>query len=168
MLKQPSLLAKIILLVLVVGLFVLATYLGKAVNYTHALFFAVGLLIGAALLEADENYLYKFYTEESSQTSQTTHKQMATRSVLFIASLFPLGLFLMTSTGSPVGVGVFLGVSITLAFEFFSFRNNKADFEKRFLYQLKREITVQEHKSFVWLFIAATVLYALIVIFLGR
>lgn len=141
-------------------LFLVATYFGKAVNYVDVLLFIVGLLFGTALLEADENFLFKYYDLEE--------KKLATRSLLFIVSLFPLGLFLLTSTGSAIGVGMFLAIISGLSLEFYLLKNNIAEFQKRFLYQLKRDITLDEHKAFTIIFISLTLLYGFLVIFLGR
>ncbi len=163
--KQSNIFEKIGILISFASLFFLATYFGKAVSYVDGLLFVVGLLLGMGLLEADENFLFKYYIEGDSQIS---HKKLITRSLLFILLLMPLGLFLLTSTGSAIGVGMFLSIVSGLALEFFILRNDREAFQERFLHQLKREITVDEQKVFTTVFICITIFYALIVIFLGR
>jgi hypothetical protein len=157
---RTNMLEKIGIILSYTGLFFIATYFGKAVNYFDVLFFLIGLLLGMALLEADENLLYKYYN--------STKKQLATRSLLFIAALYPLGLFILTSTGSAVGVGMFLSIISGLALEFYLLRHNLASFQERFLYQLKRTITPQEHRYLTTFFISSTLFYGFLVIFLGR
>lgn len=158
--KMQNIVGKVGIILSFSALFFVATYFGKAVDYVDTLLFIVGLLLGTALLEADENFLYKYYDPEE--------KKLASRSLLFLASLFPLGLFLLTSTGSAIGVGMFLGIISGLALEFYLLKNNISEFQKRFLYQLKREISLDEHKFVTIIFISSTLLYGFFVIFLGR
>lgn len=158
--KTSSLIAKIIILFGYTGLFLLATYMGKAVTYLQVVYFAIGIFFGLALLDVDEFYLYKFYEPD--------RPRLATRSVLFLLSLFPLGLYILTSTGSPIGVGMLLGIVSGLSLEIFALRNNTKKFYDRFLYQLKRTISVNEHRLITIFFIAGTILYATMVIFFGR
>lgn len=158
--KHTNLLGKIGIVITYALLFVTATYFGKAVNYTDAFLFTIGLILGMALLEADENFLFKYY--------DPLEKRLATRSFLFILSLVPLGLFILTSTGSAIGVGLFLSIISGLSLEFFALRSNKAEFKNRFLSQLNREISSEEQKVATALFIAGTLFYAFFVIFLGR
>ncbi|GIK84442.1 MAG: hypothetical protein BroJett025_10640 [Patescibacteria group bacterium] len=160
--KQNNLVGKIGVIVSYAALFFVATYFGKSVEYSDGLFFVVGLLVGLALLEADEAVLFKYYADTESK------KRLATRSLLFILALFPLGIFLLTSTGSALGVGMYLSIISGLALEFFSLRKNKLEFKERFLYQLKRDISIQEQQLFTAVFISTTVMYAFFVIFLGR
>jgi hypothetical protein len=157
---KTNLLGKVGILITYASLFFLATYFGKAVNYLDASLFSVGLVLGMALLEIDELFLYKYY--------DPTEKKLATRSLLFLISLFPLGLFLLTSTGSPTGVGMFLSIISGLSLDIFTYRKDLLAFHHRFLYQLKRKITAKEHNIFTISFIAATFFYAFLVLFLGR
>ena len=158
--KQISIISKIGIFISLSALFLVAAYFGKSVNYFGVALFSVGLVLGMGLLDADERFLFKYYDPE--------HKQLATRSLLFLIALFPLGLFLLTSTGSSTGVGMFLGIISGLSLEFYSLRSNLPLFQARFLYQLKRNITAQEHKLVTTIFIGFTFLYAFLVIFLGR
>lgn len=158
--NKTDLLGKAGILISYSWLFFLAVYFGKAASYFQAIFFILGMLLGLALLDLDENYLYKHYSAES--------KKLATRSLLFIISLIPLGLFLLTSTGSATGVGMFLGIISGLSLEFYRMKNDLVGFQTRFLYQLKREVTLEEHKIFTIVFISLSILYGFFIIFLGR
>lgn len=163
--RQSNLLSKLGIIISYATLFFVATYFGKAVDYTDGIMFVIGLLLGMGLLEADENFFFKYYVDLAVATNE---KRLATRSLLFILLLFPLGLFLMTSTGSVIGVGMFLSIISGLALEFFILRNDRKSFQERFLHQLKRDITTDEQQIFTTFFISATILYGFFVIILGR
>ena len=163
--KQTNILGELGISISYVVLFFVAIYFGKSVDYTDGLLFVVGLLLGMGLLEADENFCFKYYVDPRASAPE---KRLVTRSLLFILLLFPLGLFLLTSTGSAIGVGMFLSIISGLALEFFILRNNKKGFQERFLHQLQRDITADEQQIFTTLFISLTVLYGFFVIFLGR
>ena len=165
--KQKNLIGKISIVISLAALFFAATYFGESANYTDCLLFIIGLLLGMSLLEADEIFLFKYYTDNEFLESGQ-QKKLVTRSLLFLLLLFPLGLFLLTSTGSVIGVGMFLSILSGLALEFFILRNDRTGFQERFLHQLKREITAEEQLILITVFISVTVLYGFLVIFLGR
>lgn len=158
--KKNSLVGKIGVFISFSLLFFVATYFGKAVNYLGVFLFSLGMFFGMFLLEADEKFLFKYYDEDD--------KRLVTRSFLFLVSLGPLGLFLLTSTGSSLGVGMFLGIISSLSLEMYTMRNDLSAFKKRFLFQLRRDISHDEHTIVTTVFIAATVLFGFLVIFLGR
>lgn len=168
--NYSNIFAKVAIGVCFALLFFVATYFGKAAAYIDVFFFSVGILFGIALLEADEMYLHKFYADETTSDRQKTTKlpQLMTRSVLFLLLLFPLGLFLITSTGSAIGVGFYLGIVSGLAYELFTARNDRERFHTRFMYQLKRHLSTQEQNIFTYSFIGISILFAFLVIFLGR
>lgn len=189
---KSNIVAQVACIISCAALFFLAAYFGKAVDYLDVALFVIGLCLGVVLLALDEKVLHKYYADESKQTNGTemqtndtnmqtegaemqmshtshqSHTPLVTRSLLFICMLFPLGLFLLTSTGSALGVGTFLGIILGLSLELFSLRTNQNEFKKRFLYQLKRDITPEEQKAAVTAFVGLTALYAFFVIFLGR
>ena len=166
--KLNNIFAKLAITLCFGALFGLAAYFGKSVSVADITLFVVGLLFGWALLEADENFFYKYYVEEKEVNLPLSERQLVTRSLLFILSLFPLGLYLMTSTGSSIGVGLFINLTAGLALEMFSLKDESELFHKRFLYQLKRKFSQQEQRIFRTVFTVSSFLYALIVIFLGR
>ena len=87
--ERGNLFHKVAVILCYAALFVVAIYFGKSASYVDAIFFTVGLLLGVALLEVDESLLFKYYREPDSDNFQ-----LMTRSLLFIFSLFPLGIFL--------------------------------------------------------------------------
>jgi len=158
--KTNNLFGKIGIFISLTALFLVATYFGKAVDYMGVALFGLGILLGNALMYMDETFLYKYYDE--------VNKNLTSRSLLFLVSLPPLGLFLLTSTGSTLGVGMYLGIIAVLSLEMFQLRKNKVAFKQKFLFQLKRDITPDEHVLITTLTISLSILYAFLVIFLGR
>lgn len=122
--------------------------------WTQYLFFILGGLLGIGLLVADELFLNRFYNEtdelelESSQeplTSQSSNPTfLATRSTLFLLTLLPLAFFVVTSTGSWLGIGLIVGLLFGLLHEMWQLRGNPRHFNQRFWGQVKTEL--QEEK----------------------
>jgi len=166
--KFNNLFPKVAIIVSYSVLFAVATYFGKSTSYFDIFLFILGLLFGAAILHLDEVFLYDLYADEQQKLLSQDEKQFATRSLLFLLMLFPLGLYIMTSTGSSVGVGLFIGIISGISVEMAQLRNNSELFHKRFLFQLKRKLTTQEEKTLRAVFITAAIFYALMVIFMGR
>lgn len=84
--------------------------------------FGVGIAIGVGLLWFDELFLRKWYGDE----------QLITRSPLFLLTYVPLALFVVTSTGSRIGMGLVLGMGVILAFEMWRRRRDPNAFQYRF------------------------------------
>jgi len=174
------------------GLFFLVSYLGNDFDYLDSVFFAVGIFFGIVLMRLDEVLLFKYYLEPKDyleakakktrsrlepsskpiffgEFGQSSKKiNLITRSLLFIFSLFPLGLFIITSTGSELGIGMFLGIITTLLLELIKYRKNEDSFHARFLFQLKRKLSTKEINFFVASFGILTLIFALLTFFLGR
>ncbi|NCQ66024.1 MAG: hypothetical protein COZ34_03110 [Candidatus Pacebacteria bacterium CG_4_10_14_3_um_filter_34_15] len=114
-------------------------------------------------MDLDEAVFYKYYLEKNE-----TEIKLITRSVLFMFSLLPMGIFIVTSTGSEIGIGLFLGILTTLLIELIIYRNSIDLFHSRFLSQLKRKLSAQEIKYFVSIFSVLTLIFVLLTFFLGR
>ena len=145
------------------GLFFVANYFDGSSNYLDLFLFSIGVLLGLFLMYFDEEFLYQYYLEP-----RATKINLITRSLLFIFSLFPLGVFIITSTGSELGVGLFLGIITTLLFELIRYRSSVGNFHTRFLFQLKRKLSIQEINFFVTSFGILTLIFVLLTFFLGR
>lgn len=158
--KINNFIGKIGIFISLSSLYLVSIYFGKTDSYIGAVLFGVGFLIGWFLLEFDELFLYKYYDLEN--------KNLATRSLLFIFSLLPLGIFLITSTGSSMGVGLFIGVVSVLSLEMFNLRKSLSLFKDRFLFQLKRDLSMDEQNVFISIFIGLSLLFGFLVIFAGR
>lgn len=74
----------------------------------------------------------------------TLQEKLMTRSVLFLMIYLGLAIFVITSTGSAFGVGMVLGIGLHFCLDFVLYRRNFAEFERLFLWQLKRKITQRE------------------------
>lgn len=105
----------------------------------------VGIVIGEALLFADRLSLYRYYDEGRSSVPN-----LVTRSVLFMLALVPLGVFILSSTGSRLGAGVLLGLVAGLASEVWWYRGDPNLFHELFLFQVKRRLDEQEVQVVVY------------------
>jgi uncharacterized membrane-anchored protein YhcB (DUF1043 family) len=115
------------------------------------LFFVVGVFLGMLLLIFDEEQLYHYYQDEAdaslqdleqdSMNKESEERFVVTRSTLFLLSLVPLSLFVVTSTGSALGIGFVLGMILGLIIEMWMLRNSSDRFRRRFLRQLKIEMS---------------------------
>ena len=121
--------------------------------------FVIGGLLGLLLLWLDELKLYRFYNDEPRKNSPNRPHSMflATRSVLFMAALIPLSLFVVTSTGSPLGSGLVLGLLCGLIVEIWQYRLQPDLFKQRFWSQVKNKLGKQ-HILLIWLGLAVYLL----------
>jgi len=171
-----------ILIILVYsGLFFLANYFGgDGVNYLDLTLFTTGVTLGIALMYLDEAVFYQYYSGDDTESfkvgssskvligSRTAKINLITRSLLFMISLLPLGLFIVTSTGSELGIGLFLGIITILLLELVLYRKNINLFHSRFMFQLKRRLSIKEINIFVASFAGFTLIFNLLLFFLGR
>lgn len=126
--------------------------------FSSVIFFLAGFYLGNLLLWADGNFLYPFYNE-----LQTVPKQLITRSALFILVYIVLGIFVITSSGQFLGVGMIFGIGLTLLSELFVTQKNPELFHRQFLFQVKRQLSPLEIQRLVWSF--AGVLVVLTILF---
>lgn len=116
--------------------------------------FALGNGLALAILFFDERVFSKMYAERG-----VTNQVVMTRSLLFILALFPLGIFVTTSSGSSLGMGLILSLLGSLLIEMFLLRNQVQLFNARFASQLKQPWQQETiYKSiagvgFFWLFL---------------
>ena len=108
-------------------------------SWVTLLWVLAGLYGGILLLWADEAIAYPKY-----QVMDGEHIGLVSRSTLFLLSFIPLAIFMLTSSGSLLGMGLILGIGLSLSLEMLTLRRNPTDFRVRFLQQLKREISHQE------------------------
>lgn len=133
------------------------------INYYNLILFAAGTLLGTILMNLDETVFYKYYLEKDA-----TEIKLITRSLLFMFLLIPLGIFIVTSTGSEIGMGIFLGIITILLIELIIYRKSIGLFHSRFLSQLKRKLSLQEIQYFVSIFSILVLIFVLLTFFLGR
>lgn len=140
----------------------------------NTVLFAAGLYVGQFLLWADARWFYSYYnppTETEATTANTEEMpatpdipQLITRSLLFILSLFPLSIYMITSTGSAMGVGVLLGILVGLAIEMIILRRDLLFFQQHFFYQLRRPATLKETDRFMYGYLAFTLVVSMLVL----
>ncbi|MEX0895610.1 MAG: hypothetical protein WDZ94_01565 [Patescibacteria group bacterium] len=124
-------------------------------SYWQVIWLVLGFYLGFLLLWIDEKFLYSRYNN-----LQTLPKELITRSVLFALAYVVLLIFVVTSTGSPIGVGMVLGVGTQLSIEHFLARKNPEYFQKKFLFQMKRQLQPIEIARMMLLFAGVVVLMA--------
>lgn len=117
----------------------------------NAAFYLLGWYAGIGLLILDKKQLYKYYYE-SVHTERDRFAKLITRSLLFILSYFALSTFLITSSGSSLGIGLIAGIGLVLAFELWQSRTYVEFFNQYFI-QAKKTWTAKEIDSFVKIFI---------------
>lgn len=127
------------------------------------LFFTFGGLLGQGLLFADEKYFFERYQEQGVEKNV-----LITRSVLFMGVLVPLGIYLLTSTGSSLGIGLILGLVTGIFVEMLLNRNNVDAFNTRFLSQLKKKYVASEITSITAVFGVFWALLLVSVLVLGQ
>lgn len=149
--------------VVISGLFVLISYFSGEINYLDLFYFSAGLFLGVILMHLDEEILHKYYLENPK-----TKPNLITRSLIFIISLFPMGVYLITSTGSEIGIGFFLSIVSVLLLELIQYRTDSDGFHARFLFQLKRKLSSTEIKYFVSSYVFLVLIFMLMIFFLGR
>lgn len=111
------------------GLFYLT---GAGQDVLSTVLFLVGAVLGAALLYVDEAILSEKYAEQG-----VTGQVVMTRSLLFVVTLIPLAIFVITSSGSSIGMGLLLLLLSGVLLEMIAMRKQVEQFNHRFLSQLK-------------------------------
>ena len=79
--------------------------------------------------------------------SGEAQEQLVTRSMFFLIAYVATALFVITSTGSTLGIGIILGVGLHYCFDFVRYRKNLELLHRHFLWQLKRQLADQEVTS---------------------
>lgn len=128
-------------------------------SYWQVLILLVGFYLGNVFLWADGKFLYRYYNE-----MQTMPRQLLTRSIVFLLVYAVLAIFMITSSGNLVGIGLILGMGTTLAIELWQDRQQLETFHKKYLFQLQRTMTLIEVNRMVYgfaLFVAAVSIYFL-------
>lgn len=129
-------------------------------RFLPELWLAVGVGAGVLLLWLDERWLVRQYTEPNHP------RQLVTRSLLFLAAFIPLSLFVLTSSGSALGMGIIVGIGGGLSSELIMRRNHPAELSQRFGLPQEKKWTELEQR-WLWMgFSLYTLLISLAAIFL--
>lgn len=95
-------------------------------NVTQFILFMVGALIAVVILWFDEFKGYTWYAEPDSPV------QLITRSPLFFAAYLPMTIFMVTSSGSALGMGIVLSIGWILLTELLLMRSDISALNARF------------------------------------
>ncbi|NCN45627.1 MAG: hypothetical protein COU63_03770 [Candidatus Pacebacteria bacterium CG10_big_fil_rev_8_21_14_0_10_36_11] len=104
----------------------------------------LGLAIGLSLIPADEKYLYHWYQDKEDKTSKTFY---VTHSVLYFLTLIPTSIFVFTSSGSFLAIGIISGMMLYLITEMYLKLKEPLLFFDRFLQGVKIEPTQKSLKT---------------------
>lgn len=149
-------LPKVIIAVTFFGLALLVGRDAVADNWQMFGLLAVGLLIGLFVPFFDRQWLSKYYRHDqktpddpdplSSDTAKTEVDNLTfvTRTTFFLLILVPFSLFIVTSTGSPLGVGLTIGLVIDVVVDMVRMVSQKKEFIKTFLQQFQRSFSESE------------------------
>lgn len=118
--------------------------------------FAFGAVLGVALLFLDETVFSKRYAEQG-----VTGQVVMTRSLLFVLTLLPLGVFVTTSSGSEIGIGLLLLLLSGILIEMMSMRKMVDAFNQRFVSQLKNPWVQSE----IYIYMGVIVFFWLLLLF---
>lgn len=105
-------------------------------------FFIAGVVIASLLLWFDQTIGYQYYAEPGQSV------QLVTRSPLFIVVMLPVTLFVVTSSGSPLGMGLVLAMGAIICSELWWWRNNLEVLNNRFYVKTDKNLT---HTEFTWI-----------------
>ena len=100
---------------------------------------AVGLVLGNLIVTMDRKWLQPYYGG----------RDLMSRSLLFLIVMAPLGLFVVTSTGSLIGIGLVLGFELMSTWQMIKVSRDSQLFHQTYLTQLRRNLTSGEIKIMV-------------------
>jgi len=141
-----------ILKLIITGIFLTTTYFMQGI-FDPWWALVLGLVLSFALFLLDEQYLSAFYNKSGKRNKR---KSLITRSFLFIICLIPVTVFALTATDNVIGHGLTMGLNIQLLAELLAYRRKKAQFNKRFFWQFKIELSRKSINLFV---LAALILF---------
>lgn len=123
--------------------------------------FLGGAALGVGVLFLDELKLSGWYNQPPPETAASS-QQLITRSPLFLAVSIPLTLFVITSTGSPIGLGLVLAMSLWLVLEMWQLRPQPVEFQRRFGSLLNRVLTPNDSNTIVGVATSVLIILTLI------
>lgn len=115
-------------------------------------YFMIGSILATILLIGDQFVFSKYYNEEKNDT------YLATRSTLFLICFIPLAVFVVTSSGSLVGLGLILTLAVTLFIEMWALRHTPTLFREKFLSQIATQYT-QRTIDYIVIFVGVFILF---------
>ncbi len=147
--------------------------------------FLIGLLLGFGLFFLDRVFDV-FFIRPETEFSQLVREEwkkrriwsmfstilsgkelqekLITRSVFFLIAYVAVAIFVLTSTGSILGIGLVLGIGFHFCVDFIRYRSDLEKFNRHFLWQVKRKFAQQEVLSLVISFCLFFALLSLLVL----
>lgn len=139
------------LLIVLIGLMYCAPFYFAFNNWQVFAWFVVGVMVGLGLLVADEAVLYRYYATQTPEVLQ-----LISRSPLFLVAYPVLAFFAITSSGNAFGIGVVLGIGLTLVAEAWLLRPDTAVVRTRFAQHLSPSVNESDLRRVTWV---ATVIF---------
>jgi len=135
------------------GVFLLRYFqISPKISIWNLVLLAVGLAMGNLLVSFDRRWLQSYYGG----------RDLMTQSLLFLMIMAPLSLFVVTSTGSILGVGIVVGFELMTSWQMVKICDNVQHFQETFLLQLKRQLNKKEINVLVGAQIGISVLLVLL------
>jgi len=103
-------------------------------NLATLIAFVLAYSAAVLLLYLDEQFLYKFYAEkiDNGEESALHFPALASRNFFFILILPFLSIFVLTSSGSVLGIALILAINFYLLIEIWQLRDEFLLFKDRF------------------------------------
>jgi len=120
-----------------------------------------GYVAGWLLILVDARWLapnYQKYLENSGQ------KIVLTRSFLFLFVFWPLTIFIITSSLSPIGQGLVLGIGSVLGWQMWQHQRDVEDFKRYFQLPGKSQLTQRDLKRMTYGWLGLLVIMVLLLI----
>lgn len=136
--------------VVLAGLYLVFVSLPNDRGFTDVIWFVIGAFLGNLFLLIDAKVLYPRYNE-----LRTVPERLITRGFVFVLAYVAASIFVVTSSGSSLGIGMVLGIGYSILAEMFAYLYTKRDaFSRRFLYQVQRQASPAEEAGYVMAFLA--------------
>lgn len=122
-------------------------------NWLTLIGFTLAYLFGILLLFSDEQFLYKFYQEkiDSKHNDNTQFSNLASRNFIFLLALPPLSIFVLTSSGSILGIALVMAINSYLLAEMWQLKDEFLLFKDRFLAMSRIQTTPKMVKQICYL-----------------
>lgn len=141
----------IVVPILYASVLVLLFFVTNYFVINQIVFFMIGSVLATVLLVGDQLIFSKYYNENKNDP------YLVTRSTLFLLAFIPLSFFVVTSSGSIIGLGLILTLATSLLVEMWTFRHATQTFQELYLSQLSKQYT-QRDIDFIVIFAGLFVL----------
>ncbi|MDQ3008936.1 MAG: hypothetical protein M3Q81_05095 [bacterium] len=149
--------------ILLLGAIFAGLYYLKAEQVLQSFWLLMGFVLGWLLLSLDEMYGQAIYKEKiQTEMPSVSARSLITRSIIFIGAFLVTALFIITSSGQLLGIGMVLGICCILSLEMWQLLPNSSEFHQRFLWQIRRQWSVPELTYLSYGMVGATLVLTLL------